>query len=167
MLCLILVCSVSSSNSRQGTNHPDCELDTESADDRRGRRLKLSKWFQGTFNTIQHPIFWYLLYICRCMRGPLRHFFAFVQQQAANNNEGEVVRKLVTGKLDEFLQECRTLYARMTDIIQRAMQLSGCTGLFKDDANGRASLALIARKVCYQQWASFQRRICYPMQQRL
>ena len=35
---------------------------------------------------------------------------------AADNNEGAVVRKLGTDKLDEFLDEYRTLCARMNDM---------------------------------------------------
>ena len=148
-------------------NPDDGVLDTESADDTRVYRIKLSKWFQGTFNAIQHPLFWFLLYVCRCMRGPLRHFFAFVQLQSKNCNAAQVVQQLVTGKLDEFLNEYRILYDRMNDIVLKAMELSGCDSLFKDDMEGQAALSLMARKVCYQQWASFQRRICYPMQQQL
>ena len=101
------------------------------------------------------------------MRGPLRHFFAFVQQQAKNCNAGEVVRELVTCKLDEFCKEYRTLHARMNEIVKKAMELSGCDELFRQDTAAQDALSLIARKVCYQQWASFQRRICYPLQQSL
>ena len=78
-----------------------------------------------------------------------------------------VVQQLVTGKLDEFLNEYRILYDRMNDIVLKAMELSGCDSPFRDDTEGQAALSLLARKVCYQQWASFQRRICYPMKQQL
>ncbi|CAE7519101.1 unnamed protein product, partial [Symbiodinium microadriaticum] len=121
-------------------NPDDGVLDTESADDTRVYRIKLSKWFQGTFNAIQHPLFWFLLYVCRCMRGPLRHFFAFVQLQSKNCNAAQVVQQLVTGKLDEFLNEYRILYDRMNDIVLKAMELSGCDSLFKDDMEGQAAL---------------------------
>ena len=148
-------------------NSDDGVLDTESADDTRVYRIKLSKWFQGAFDAIQHPLFWFLLYVCRCMRGPLRHFFAFVQLESKNCNAAQLVQQLVTGKLDEFLNEYRILYDRMNDIVLKAMELSGCDSLFRDDTEGQAALSLLARKVCYQQWASFQRRICYPMKQQL
>ena len=90
-----------------------------------------------------------------------------MQQQAANQNSGEVLRHLVTGKLDEFQEEFRTLHSNMDKIIARAAQLSGADVLFQDDPSGLSALALIARKVCFQQWASFQRRIYYPLQRLL
>ena len=99
------------------------------------------------------------------MRGPLRHFFCFVQEQAKNANIGQVVLKLVTFKLDELQNEYRNLLNRINEIVRRAAELSGCDRLFKDDPASMTSLALIARKVCYQQWAAFQRRIYIPMQQ--
>ena len=140
-------------------------LNPDAADDATAYRLKLSKWYQGTFNAIQHPIFWYLMNICRCLRSPMRHFFAFVQQQAKNNNEGEVLRQLVTGKLDELHDEYRELHNSLNQIISRAVELSGCDKLFENDPAGLEALSLVARKICFQQWASFQRRIYYPMQQ--
>ena len=109
-------------------------------------------------------------FCCMCVAvcgGPLRHFFAFVQLESKNCNAAQVVQQLVTGKLDEFLNEYRILYDRMNDIVLKAMELSGCDSLFRDDTEGQAALSLLARKVCYQQWASFQRRICYPMKQQL
>ena len=97
----------------QGDADPDAGTDAlnpDAADDTAAYRLKLSKWYQGTFTAIQHPIFWFLMNICRCLRSPMRHFFLFVQQQAKNCNEGEVLRQLVTGKLDELQDEYRELH---------------------------------------------------------
>ena len=95
----------------------------------------------------------------------MRHFFAFAQQQAKNNNEGEVLRQLVTGKLDELQDEYRELHNSLNQIISRAVELSGCDKFFEHDPAGLEALSLVARKICFQQWASFQRRIYYPMQQ--
>ena len=142
-------------------------LDTEGADETRAYRIKLSKWYQGTFDCIQHPIFWYLIAICRCLRGPLRHFFAFVLDNARQRNSGRALLQLVTGKLDELHDEFRVLSQNIGQIITGAMEMSGCDRLFADDPDGKASLALIAQKVLFQQWSSFQRRILYPLQQLL
>ncbi|CAE7193638.1 unnamed protein product [Symbiodinium natans] len=77
-------------------------------------------------------------------------------EQAKNANIGQVVLKLVTFKLDELQNEYRNLLNRINEIVRRAAELSGCDRLFKDDPASMTSLALIARKVCYQQWAAFQ-----------
>ena len=116
---------------------------------------------------MQHPIFWFLLGICRCMRGPLRHFFCFVQQQAQNCNSGQVMLQLVTGKLEEIQAEYLSILANLNRIIETALDMSGSSDFFKNDQPGRAALSLIAWKLCFQQWASFQRRIYYPLLQQL
>ena len=125
-------------------------------------RIKLTKWFQGTFDSIQHPLFWLLLYLCRCMRSPLRHFFAYVQD---NVKTGETLKALVTGKLHELNDEFASMDRNLPQIISRAAELSGCDRLFSDDPNSLQAVALIARKIFFQQWSSFQRRIFYPLQQ--
>ena len=140
-------------------------LDPSAADDAKAYRIKLSKWFRGTFDSIQHPIFWFLINIARCMRSPLRHFLAFVQLHAQKNNSGQVIKQLVTGKLDELQEEFRVLFQNMDQITARAIEMSGCDKLFQDDPAGLHKLALIARKVVFQQWSAFQRRILYPLRQ--
>ena len=154
-------------NNGQGDTDMDMDLNPDATDETAAYRLKLSKWYKGTVDAINNPIFWFLLTICRCFRGPMRHFFLFVQQQAQHNNAGEVMRQLVTGKLDAIHDEFRTLHNNMNEIIARAIELSGCDKLFQQDPDGLQSLDLMARKVCMQQWASFQRRIYYPLQQHL
>ena len=142
-------------------------LDCNAADDSRAYHLKLSKWYQGTFDSIRHPIFWYLLTIARCMRSPLRHFLAFVQLHAQKNNSGEVIKQLVTGKLDELQEEFRVIFHNMDKITARAAEMSSCNELFRNDPSGLRKLELIARKVVFQQWSAFQRRILYPLRQLL
>ena len=148
----------------QHAEHAD-DLDPDAADAAAAYKIKMSKWYKGTFDAIQNPLFWYLMTICRCFRRPLRHFFCFVQQQAKNSNEGEVLRQLVTHKLEELQEEYRVIHNNLNQIIARAMETSGCDQRFKDDPAAVDSLAFLARKVCMQQWASFQRRIYYPLQQ--
>ena len=90
---------------------------------------------------------------------------AFVQLHAGKNNAGEVMKQLVTGKLDELHEEFRVLFQNMDAIIRRALEMSGCDNLFCDDPAGQRALALLARRVLFQQWSSFQRRIMYPLRQ--
>ena len=101
------------------------------------------------------------------MRGPLRHFFCYAQEQAKNCNAGQVMLQLVTGKLNEIHGEYISIMANLNKIIDAAMEMSGCSELFQDDEPGQFALRLMARKICFQQWASFQRRIHYPLQQPL
>ena len=101
---------------------------------------------------------------CRCLRSPLRHFFAFVQQRQP---EGETNKALITEKLDQLNDEYVLLHSNMTDIVKRAMELSGCNAAFADDPDTVRALHLVARELCFQQWASFQRRIFFPLQQLL
>ena len=150
------------------SGHDDCqdsELDPNHADDTRAYRIKLSKWYQGTVQSIQNPIFWYLLSISRCFRSPLRHFLAFVQLHAQRNNSGEVMKQLVTWKLDELNEEFRVLFESVDQISARAMDLAGCDQLLDKDPAARDKLELIARKLLFQQWSAFQRRILHPLRQ--
>ena len=142
-------------------------LDQDTADDTKAYHIKLSKWYQGAFNAVQHPLFWFLLYICRTMRAPLRHFFLFVQKHAENCNAGQVMLALVTGKLDEIEEEYRVLQRNLTAIVAKAAELSGCQELFQHDDAAMSAIDLLARKICFQQWASFQRRILFPLKQHL
>ena len=101
------------------------------------------------------------------MRSPLRHFLAFVQLHAQKNNSGEVIKQLVTGKLDELQEEFRVIFHNMDKITARAAEMSSCNELFRSDPSGLRKLELIARKVVFQQWSAFQRRILYPLRQLL
>ena len=139
-------------------------LDECAADDSATYKLKLSKWYQGTFDAIQNPIFWMLLQICRCLRSPLRHFFAFVQKRQP---EGETLKALITEKLEQLNDEFMLLHRNMNDIVKRAMEFSGCDKAFSDDPETVRAIYVMARKLCFQQWASFQRRIFFPLQQNL
>lgn len=136
-------------------------LDEIGIDETRAYQIKLSKWKQGALEAIMCPIFWYLLYICRVIRGPLRHFMAYVQKHSC---KGECLFNLVTGKLDEFLDDFTKLFKNFNQITDAAFKLSGCDKL---DAHDLAGLKTISHKLLCQQWATYQRRIYKPLQQYL
>ncbi|CAE7270658.1 unnamed protein product [Symbiodinium sp. CCMP2592] len=126
-------------------------------------RLKLSKWSQSAMNTITSPIFWCLLYLCRALRSPLRHFMLFVQKGA---KLGDCMFRLVTMKLDEFTAEFSALFQKLPEIVDKALQLSGCfhetKGLSHADIVRMRYLAL---RLLLLHWAAFRRRIIRPLRQ--
>ena len=141
----------------------DGVLDDTREDETAAYRLRLSKWAQGTKNAATSCIFWFLLYCCRTLRSPLRHFMLLVQKET---KAGACMFKLVTGKLDELTKEFQTLFARLPEIVNRALHLSGCLheekGLNASDIN---QLRFIALRLLMLHWAAFRRRIIRPLQQ--
>ena len=136
-------------------------LDEIAVDAAKEYNVRLSKWKQGAFSAIMCPIFWYLLYMCRVVRGPLRHFMAYVQK---HSSKGDCLFNLVTGKLDEFAAEYTKLFQNFSQITETAINLAGCAQFNPDDLAG---LKLVAHKLICQQWAAFHRRIYKPLQQSL
>ena len=138
-------------------------LDDMKEHDTDAYRLKLSKWSQSAMNTITSPIFWCLLYLCRALRSPLRHFMLFVQKGA---KLGDCMFSLVTMKLDEFTAEFRALFEKLPEIVDKALQLSGCfhetKGLSHADV---IRMRYIALRLLLLHWAAFRRRIIRPLQQ--
>ena len=128
-------------------------------------RLKLSKWCHGAMQAITSSIFWCLLYLCRTLRGPLRHFMLIVQQEA---RAGECLFKLVTSRLDDLTKEFQVLFANLPKIVDKALSLAGCYGTDSTpglDASDITKLRYIALRLLLLHWAAFRRRIIRPLQQ--
>ena len=137
-------------------------LDEIAFDDTTAYRIKFSKWYQGAFDSIQCPLFWYLIGICRVIRTPLRHFMLYVQKQATQS-PGETVFHLVTGKLNEFNREFERVFANLPDLMATALDISDCTSKLTDLDIQRVKL--ITRKLLLQTWAAFRRRVAKPLSQ--
>ena len=128
-------------------------------------RLKLSKWCHGAMQAITSSIFWCLIYLCRALRGPLRHFMLIVQQEA---RAGECLFKLVTSRLDELTNEFKALFVNLPKIVDKALSLAGCYGTDTSpglDAADIVKLRYIALRLLLLHWAAFRRRIIRPLQQ--
>ena len=136
-------------------------LDESACDDSAAYRIKFSKWNQGSFDAIQCPIFWFLVGICRVIRSPLRHFMLYVQKQAAEC-AGECVLRLVTGKLDDFNRDFETVFENLPNLVETALEISGCMKLAEVDIN---RLKMVTRKLLLQSWSAFRRRVVKPLSQ--
>ncbi|CAE7487703.1 unnamed protein product [Symbiodinium natans] len=126
-------------------------------------RIRLSKWCQGSMNAITSCIFWCLLYLCRTLRSPLRHFMLIVQKEARG---GECMFKLITSKLQQLINEFQNLFRKLPAIVSQALQLSGCL----DPVSGLADreiqhMRYVALRLLLMHWAAFRRRIVRPLQQ--
>ena len=146
----------------------DGGLDELGQEETQSYRIRLSKFLKGAFAAIRHPLFWYLLQICRVARGPLRHFFLFVEKEGRANNSGQVLFKLATGKCLEFMEEFRGLFDRWEEITSRALELAGAAaGPEPLCEEAIASMKAVGWKLLFQQWSAMQRRIIVPLQQHL
>ena len=123
----------------------------------------ISKWCSGSMKAITSCIFWCLLYLCRTLRSPLRHFMLFVQKGA---RDGECMFNLVTGKLEQITREFKLLFENLPGIVSKALSLSGCLrsdgGLSDSDV---VHMRYIALRILLMHWAAFRRRIIRPLEQ--
>lgn len=140
------------------------DIDGEGHNERQAYRIKLSRWYRGAFAAVKHPIFWFLLYICRAMRGPLTHFFLFLQKASQNDNQGQSLFCLVTEKCQQIQAEYHRLLANADEIIGKALELSDCSSLAADDVE---KLRLLGWKLLLQQYSAFHRRMIVPLNQQL
>ena len=132
-------------------------------DERAAYRLTLTKWAKGSMAAITSCIFWVLLYLCRALRGPLRHFMLLVQKEA---RAGECMFKLVTGKLDQLTREFQTLFENLPEVVNKALAIAGCLDPDKGLSNADIlKVRYIAMRLLLLHWAAFRRRIIRPLQQ--
>ena len=154
--------SKSSKNIDDDDADDDNEISGHDAAERKSYRLKLSRWYKGAFYAIKNPVFWFCLYMCRVVRGPLTHFYLYIQKASQCNNSGKALFHLVCHKLDEFQHEYHQLLANLGSILDEALRLSDCNTLPEDVVE---SLKLMGWKLVLQQWSALQRRIIKPLRQ--
>ncbi|CAE7386592.1 unnamed protein product [Symbiodinium natans] len=137
--------------------------ESDGMDDVASYKIKLTKWCTGTLRAVTSCVFWCLLFLCRTLRSPLRHFMLFVQKESRG---GECMFKLITSKLGQITREFQTLFHRLPEIVSQAMHLSGCL----DDQKGLSDrdvlhMRYVALRLLLMHWAAFRRRIIRPLQQ--
>ena len=121
-------------------------------DDTNTYRIRLSKWYRTTFHAISSKIFWFLLRVCHHARGPLRHFFAFMQKHSAKH----CLFLLVTSRINAFKHDCLQLVLGMPVWLQEALDASGCSTL---SCEVQCKLKLLAAQLVFKQNRSLDLRI--------
>lgn len=124
VLAAMLSKHIKSSKTRPPSSKPDdgpisTELDLrDDLDGRQAYQIKMSKYIAGAHDAIHSDMFWLLLRVAHCARGPLRHFFLWVQKYS----QRRMLFRLVTQKADEILREFDQLYNSLDQWFGKALE---------------------------------------------
>ena len=119
-------------------------------------RVKMSKWKEATIQSINCPVFWFIMAFCHFARAPLRHFYHWAMQA---EKEVAAVVDISTGKAQEFMSEYDAAFRNLPVVVESLLDSSGCAEL---DISIQRYLRLLAQQIMMGECAQFARRIVHP-----